>query len=123
MVCHWHNFFKDYSGWGQTWDILFSIYFLSKAAPKTTRLLRPLFDLDNLKNLPDVGSVGPDVVVPVATRAPTSAVVESDQFVSVNCVSHLKETIFCCFPKSALVSASDSAARIFSNHLMPRREI
>ena len=79
-------FLNDYSGWGQFWDLLFIVYFLPKAAPKTTRLLRPLFDLDNLKNSPDAGSAGPDVVVPAAKPAPTSAVVESDQFVSVNCV-------------------------------------
>ena len=68
-----------------------------------------------------MGSVGPDVVVPVATRAPTSAVVESDQFVSVNCVSHLKETIFAAPKTSDLVFATDGIARIFSYHLMPRR--
>ena len=63
-----------------------------------------------------MGSVGPDVVVPAATRAPTSAVVESDQFVSGICLT-FEGNSFCCFENSDLVFARDGTARFFPTPL------
>ena len=47
-----NHFFKGAQVGGRTWDLFgFCLFSLSKAAPKNTRLLRPLFSANHLPTL------------------------------------------------------------------------